>query len=98
MAKSAPPADEKINMARVHAALAGTVGHNTRKGSGRSEHSWFAIKKRFQALTDAELAEAEALERLERRNENLLRLMDLEKRRRRGDKSKIRRMTAEVKL
>jgi hypothetical protein len=47
-------------------------------------------------LTDGELSEAEALERLGRRRENILRLLKAERQRRRGRPGKMMRLKVEA--
>lgn len=88
----------KLRATKIREALSVAVGH-AQKASAESKrrHNWFTVKARFQALTDAELAEAEQIERLGRRNQNLLRIIDLEKRRRAGDRGR-RKLRAEANL
>ena len=56
------------------------------------------LRARIAALTDAELAEAESLERLGRRRVNALRALMAERKRRAGKPAKMLRLKVEARL
>ena len=61
-----------------------------------STASWPRMRRAAACLTDADLAEAEALERLGPRRENILRLLKAERQRRRGRPAKMLHLKVEA--
>lgn len=59
---------------------------------------WPVMKRRFHALTDAELAEAESLEKLGQRRQNILHCILAEKKSRDGRSEKMLRLKVESNL
>jgi hypothetical protein len=73
----------KLHLRKLRAALADT-------------RRWSDMKRRIRPLTNRELAEAEALERLGKRRQNLLRVIHAEKQRRARKPDRMLRLRVEV--
>jgi len=65
-------------------------------GGLQKAQGWNALKRRLRPLTDAELKEADSLERLGARRQNMLRQIHAEKQRRAGKPKKMLRLRMEV--
>jgi hypothetical protein len=65
---------------------------------GGGTASWARVRKLTRAMSNAELAEAETLERLGRRRENMLMALKAERQRRQGREDKMLRLHVEANL
>lgn len=63
-----------------------------------THHSFVVMKRRIVALTDAERAEAERIERQGKRRENLLRILRAERYRRSGKAGKMLQLPMETNV
>ena len=60
--------------------------------------SWPRLRNLARAMSDAELAEAEMIERLGRRRQNMLMVLKAERQRRQGRREKMLRLRVEANL
>jgi len=71
---------------------------NTIREALRTSKSYPEMSRRITALTDAEFAEAERIERMGKRRENLLRIFRTERYRRGGRAEKMLQLHMETNL
>ena len=65
---------------------------------GGGTDPWRRLRKLTRAMTDSELAEAETIERLGRRRENMLMVLKAERQRRRARQGKMLHLRVEANL